>query len=171
MPHSFGYRARTRDMFSRPFREQGPTKLSTYLIKYKVGDYVDIKCNPSIHKGMPFKNYHGRTGVIFNVTKRAVGVRVNKEVRARHRWWRGGASARRRCVLRQTATAMERDFVCWWRWLRARVSRGSASDAGRHCEHPEGYRGLPSSVRRSRVATASVPRGAVAASWINRSSL
>lgn len=80
MPHSFGYRARTRDMFSRPFREQGPTKLSTYLIKYKVGDYVDIKCNPSIHKGMPFKNYHGRTGVIFNVTKRAVGVRVNKEV-------------------------------------------------------------------------------------------
>jgi large subunit ribosomal protein L21e len=47
----------------------------------QLGDYVDIKVNPSIHKGMPFKAFHGRTGVIFNVTKRAVGVRVNKQVR------------------------------------------------------------------------------------------
>jgi large subunit ribosomal protein L21e len=29
---------------------------------------------------MPFKHYHGRTGVVFNVTKRAIGVRVNKFV-------------------------------------------------------------------------------------------
>jgi ribosomal protein L21E len=29
---------------------------------------------------MPFKYYHGRTGVVFNVNKRAVGVIVNKEV-------------------------------------------------------------------------------------------
>lgn len=36
MPHSFGYRARTRDMYSRPFRKSGVTKLSTYLLKYKV---------------------------------------------------------------------------------------------------------------------------------------
>ena len=32
---------------------------------------------------MPFKYYHGRTGVVFNITKRAVGVRVNKEVNGR----------------------------------------------------------------------------------------
>lgn len=44
------------------------------------GDYVDIKCNPSIHKGMPFKYYHGRTGIVFNVTKTSLGVRVNKQV-------------------------------------------------------------------------------------------
>ena len=29
---------------------------------------------------MPFKHYHGRTGVVFNVTKRAIGVTVNKSV-------------------------------------------------------------------------------------------
>eukprot|EP00968_Pinguiococcus_pyrenoidosus_P029451 scaffold8574_cov286-Pinguiococcus_pyrenoidosus.AAC.2 len=29
---------------------------------------------------MPFKHYHGRTGVVFNVTPRALGVIVNKEV-------------------------------------------------------------------------------------------
>ena len=36
MPHSFGYRARTRDMFSRPFRTKGMIKLSTYMTTYKV---------------------------------------------------------------------------------------------------------------------------------------
>ena len=41
---------------------------------------VDIKANPSIQKGMPFKGYHGRTGVVYNVTKRALGVEVNKLV-------------------------------------------------------------------------------------------
>eukprot|EP00597_Dinobryon_sp_UTEXLB2267_P000169 CAMPEP_0170057108 /NCGR_PEP_ID=MMETSP0019_2-20121128/244_1 /TAXON_ID=98059 /ORGANISM="Dinobryon sp., Strain UTEXLB2267" /LENGTH=109 /DNA_ID=CAMNT_0010261745 /DNA_START=178 /DNA_END=507 /DNA_ORIENTATION=- len=32
---------------------------------------------------MPFKHYQGRTGVVFNVTKRAIGVVVNKEVNGR----------------------------------------------------------------------------------------
>lgn len=83
MPHSYGFRARTRDMFSKGFRKSGMVHLSTYLKEYKVGDYVDIKADPSIHKGMPFKVYHGRTGVIYNVTKRAVGVKVNKIVNGR----------------------------------------------------------------------------------------
>lgn len=52
-------------------------------MKVKVGDYVDIFADPSIHKGMPHKGYHGRTGIIFNVTKAAVGVRVNKKVNGR----------------------------------------------------------------------------------------
>jgi large subunit ribosomal protein L21e len=80
MPHSFGYRARTRDMFARPFRQAGMIKMSTYLRTFKVGDYVDIKANGAVQKGMPHKFYHGRTGRVYNVTKRAVGVRVNKVV-------------------------------------------------------------------------------------------
>ena len=83
MPHSFGYRARTRDMFSRAFRQAGPTGLSTYLRNIKRGDYVDIFANSSIHKGMPHKFYHGRTGVVFNVTRRAIGVEVNKQIRGK----------------------------------------------------------------------------------------
>lgn len=59
MPHAHGYRARTRHMFARDFRNHGPTKLSTYMKVYKVGDIVDIKANGSIHKGMPHKFYHG----------------------------------------------------------------------------------------------------------------
>ena len=42
---------------------------------------MDIKVNASVHKGMPFKFYHGRTGIVWNVTKRALGVELNKVVR------------------------------------------------------------------------------------------
>merc|ERR1711916_25606 len=80
MPHSFGYRARTRNLFARDFRKHGMPAMSTYLTNYKVGDLVDIKANSAIHKGMPFKFYHGRTGRVFNVTKRALGVIVTKTV-------------------------------------------------------------------------------------------
>merc|ERR1712072_899328 len=80
MPKSEGYRCCTRDMFSRPFRQNGMPNLSTYLTSYKQGGYVDIKANSAIQKGMPHKFYHGRTGVIFNVTPHAVGVIVNKKV-------------------------------------------------------------------------------------------
>lgn len=83
MPHSFGTRARTRHMFSIKHRQHGPINMGQYLMSVKVGDYVDIFADPSIHKGMPHKGYHGRTGIIFNVTKSAVGVRVNKKVNGR----------------------------------------------------------------------------------------
>lgn len=71
-------------MFAREFRKHGPVKLSTYLKTYKVGDIVDIKANGAIHKGMPHKFYHGRTGIVYNVTKSAVGVIVNKKVGNRY---------------------------------------------------------------------------------------
>eukprot|EP00353_Schmidingerella_taraikaensis_P013256 CAMPEP_0185578580 /NCGR_PEP_ID=MMETSP0434-20130131/13020_1 /TAXON_ID=626734 ORGANISM="Favella taraikaensis, Strain Fe Narragansett Bay" /NCGR_SAMPLE_ID=MMETSP0434 /ASSEMBLY_ACC=CAM_ASM_000379 /LENGTH=165 /DNA_ID=CAMNT_0028196415 /DNA_START=31 /DNA_END=528 /DNA_ORIENTATION=+ len=83
MPHSFGYRARTRDMFSRDFRKAGIINLTTYLKSVKVGDLVDIRANSAVQKGMPHKFYHGRTGTVFNVSRRAVGVEVNKLVRGK----------------------------------------------------------------------------------------
>ena len=82
MPHSYGYRARSRHTFSRDFRKHGnPAILSTFMPKYKMGDIVDIKANSAQQKGMPHRYYHGRTGIIFNVTKTSVGVEVNKQVR------------------------------------------------------------------------------------------
>ena len=83
MPHSFGYRAKTRDLFSRKFRKHGPEHLSTYMIKYKKGMFVDIVANGSIHKGMPHKFYHGRTGKVFDISPNSIGVIINKQVRNR----------------------------------------------------------------------------------------
>ncbi|PCH34418.1 60S ribosomal protein L21 [Wolfiporia cocos MD-104 SS10] len=84
MPHSYGYRARTRSMFKRGFKEHGPIKLSTYLKVYRIGDIVDIKANAAQQKGMPHKYYHGRTGIVYNVTPTSVGVIVNKVVGNRY---------------------------------------------------------------------------------------
>ncbi|GAB4819172.1 hypothetical protein N2152v2_006218 [Parachlorella kessleri] len=83
MPAGQGYRARTRYMFQRPFRGKGYIPLSTYLTNYKVGEYVDVKVNGAVHKGMPHKYYHGKTGRVWNVTKRAVGVEISKKVNGR----------------------------------------------------------------------------------------
>lgn len=80
MPAGHGVRSRTRDLFARPFRKKGYIPLTTYLRTFKIGDHVDVKVNGAIHKGMPHKFYHGRTGRIWNVTKRAIGVEINKQV-------------------------------------------------------------------------------------------
>merc|ERR1719499_1884669 len=83
MPHAFGLRARTRDLFCRGFRKHGATPLSRYFVTYKMGDYVDVIADGSVQAGMPHKYYHGKTGRVFNVTKHAVGVVVNKRVGGR----------------------------------------------------------------------------------------
>ncbi|KAK4133421.1 hypothetical protein BT67DRAFT_442865 [Trichocladium antarcticum] len=84
MGHPAGLRAGTRYAFSRSFREKGMIRLSTYLRQYKVGDIVDIKVNGAVQKGMAHKVYHGKTGVIYNVTKSAVGVIIYKKVDHRY---------------------------------------------------------------------------------------
>ncbi|KAH1246612.1 60S ribosomal protein L21-1 [Glycine max] len=73
-----GLRSRTRDSFSRPFRKKGAITLTTYLRTYHVDDYVNV--NGVVHKGIAHKLYHGCTGRVWNVTKHAVGVEVNKQV-------------------------------------------------------------------------------------------
>ena len=83
MPHSFGYKNRTRHLFKKSFRTAGAEHLSTYFKTYKRGDIVDIVANPAIQKSMPHKTYHGRTGIVWNVTPRAVGLEVNKLVKGR----------------------------------------------------------------------------------------
>ena len=80
MPHCFGLRARTRDLFCKGFRKHGVTPLSKYLVSYKKDDFVDIIADGAIQRGMPHKYYHGKTGKVFNVTKHAVGIICNKRV-------------------------------------------------------------------------------------------
>merc|ERR1712062_378884 len=81
MTNTKGYRRGTRYMFSKKFREHGTIPLNKYLTVYRKGDIVDIKGDGSVQKGMPHKVYHGKTGRIFNITKHAVGIIVNKRVR------------------------------------------------------------------------------------------
>ncbi|KAF2150460.1 hypothetical protein K461DRAFT_244150 [Myriangium duriaei CBS 260.36] len=84
MGHAAGLRAGTRYAFSRDFKKKGMIALSTYLRQYKVGDIVDVVANGAVQKGMPYKVYHGKTGVVYNVTKSSVGVILYKQVRNRY---------------------------------------------------------------------------------------
>jgi large subunit ribosomal protein L21e len=70
-------------LFRRDYRDNGVLKTGTYLATFKLGEIVDIKGCGAQQKGMPHKFYHGKTGIVWNVTKRAVGVQVNKLVRTR----------------------------------------------------------------------------------------
>ncbi|KAF8819972.1 ribosomal protein RPL21 [Cardiosporidium cionae] len=92
MPHSFGIRARTRDKFSKEFRQKGLRPCTPLLTPLKKGDIVDIICDSAQQKGMPHSFYHGRTGRIFAVFPRSVGVDVNKVV--------GNRQIRKRLLLR-----------------------------------------------------------------------
>lgn len=80
MTNPKGYRRGTRDLFARGYKKGGVEHLSTYLKTYKIGDIVDVKGCGAFQKGMPHKAYHGKTGRVFNVSKMAVGVIVNKRV-------------------------------------------------------------------------------------------
>ena len=75
---SKGYRAKTRSLLRRKPRERGKTGLSKILHEYKPGEKVVIKINPSVHKGMPHRRYHGRVGVITDKRGRAYVIQVKQ---------------------------------------------------------------------------------------------
>ena len=83
MTTSHGYKSRTRHKFKRPFRRNGAIRMQDYLQTHKIGDYVDIFVNGSQQAGMPHHFYHGRTGRIFNINPRSIGVTMAKVVRNR----------------------------------------------------------------------------------------
>lgn len=39
--------------------------------------------NGAVQSGMPYRYYHGKTGRVYNVTKRALGVIVNKKIKGK----------------------------------------------------------------------------------------
>ena len=83
MVNSRGKRSGTRQKFSKPFKTNGHVRISKTLTSFKVGDYVDVKVDGSVHRGMPHKFYHGRTGRVYTVNPRSIGVVINKKVRNR----------------------------------------------------------------------------------------
>jgi len=71
MTKSKGYRAKTRSLFRRKPRERGKSTLSKVLYEYQVGEKILVRTDPSFHKGMPHRRYHGKIGIILNKRGRA----------------------------------------------------------------------------------------------------
>lgn len=93
MPHSFGYRAHTRDLFQKKFRKHGTLPTQTFLKVFRIGQIVDLAGDGAVHKG---KRNGGQAAPRSTSTRNAV------------------AAARRRAAASATAAvaAFGGDLMC-----------------------------------------------------------
>ncbi len=73
-----GFQHRSRNLLTRKPRERGKTTLTKILHGYEAGEKVVVKIDPSVHKGMPHRRFHGRIGVILMKRGRSYVVHVSQ---------------------------------------------------------------------------------------------
>ena len=56
--------------------KKGPRGVSFLLRKYQVGDQAVVIIDPSQHKALPHRRYHGKVGVVSEVGRRTVTLHV-----------------------------------------------------------------------------------------------
>ncbi len=76
MRKSKGYRSKTRRLLTKSPRRKGMDPLGPLLHEYVEGEQVNIQINPSVHKGMPHRRFHGKIGKILEKRGRAYIVEV-----------------------------------------------------------------------------------------------
>ena len=79
MRGSKGYRSGTRRLLKKEPRERGKIGLSKLLYEYQPNSRVVIKIDPSVHKGMPHRRYHGKVGTIIDKRGQSYIVSVTQE--------------------------------------------------------------------------------------------
>lgn len=77
MPAGAGYRSKTRDLFSKRHKHHGMPALGTYLRTFKLGEYVDVICDPAIQK-VSWLYCPGFWAVVVFVTPITVAMRARK---------------------------------------------------------------------------------------------
>jgi len=76
MTKSKGYRSSTRNMMTKDARKRGMQPLGRLLVEHKPGDKAVVIIDPSYHKGMPHKRFHGKVGIILEKRGRSYLVKV-----------------------------------------------------------------------------------------------
>ena len=59
-----GFRRKTRHKLQKGIREKGKISIQKYFQEFKEGEKVHLKAEPSVHKGMYFPRFHGKSGII-----------------------------------------------------------------------------------------------------------
>lgn len=59
-----GSRRKTRSKYKKGVREKGKISLTRYFQLFKVNEKVILKAEPAIQKGIYFRRFHGKTGII-----------------------------------------------------------------------------------------------------------
>ncbi|MDH7593247.1 MAG: 50S ribosomal protein L21e [Methanomicrobiales archaeon] len=71
MAHHNGPRKKTRYLLQKPLRQRGLFPVTRLIQRFEVGQKVHVIIDPSVHKGMPHRRFHGRTGTIVGQRGRA----------------------------------------------------------------------------------------------------
>lgn len=64
MKASKGTRTKTRQLLQKKPRARGLSPITKAFQQFEAGEKVNIVIDPSVHKGMPFSRFHGKTGVV-----------------------------------------------------------------------------------------------------------
>ena len=59
-----GTRANTRASTRKSPRTKGMPNVNKYVQEFEIGQKVHIKIDSSVHEGMPFKRFWGKTGIV-----------------------------------------------------------------------------------------------------------
>ena len=145
MVHSYGYKSGTRHLFQKKFRQAGMPNTTTTLKTFKVGEYVDVVADAAIRRGMPHKYYHGRTGIVWNITPRGVGVIVNKPV--------GNRTLRKRICVRHEHVQKSRCREAFQKKLQNYRDFKKAKKDGKAVAAPKSRRAKSGVVRKPHMKT------------------
>jgi large subunit ribosomal protein L21e len=64
MAHHNGPRKKTRYLMKKELRKRGLPPVSALIQNFEIGQKVHVVIEPSIHKGMPHRRFHGKTGTV-----------------------------------------------------------------------------------------------------------
>lgn len=73
---SKGPRSKTRNLLKKKPRARGLSPITMEMQCFEVGQKVNIVIDPSVHKGMPYSRFHGKTGTVLSERGRAYEVAV-----------------------------------------------------------------------------------------------
>lgn len=59
-----GFRRKTRSKLKKPEGEKGKVAISRFFNKFEEGESVVLKIEPSVHAGMPYPRFQGKSGVV-----------------------------------------------------------------------------------------------------------
>ncbi|MBI4439400.1 50S ribosomal protein L21e [Candidatus Woesearchaeota archaeon] len=57
-------RRKSRGKFTKHPRRRGKVSITRYFQSFSAGDKVILAVEPSVHKGMYFPRFHGRSGIV-----------------------------------------------------------------------------------------------------------
>ena len=71
-----GNRRKTRNKFKRDIQDKGKINIRRYLQTFEVGDQVTLKANSSVHEGLYFPRFHGKSATVCKQRGRCYEVSV-----------------------------------------------------------------------------------------------